>query len=143
MGRDISELASYMQALAVDLLADCAIAGIPCTVEDTGRDLAQQQINLAKGTSWTQSSKHLPQPPEGKSEAIDIVPKAILGKNDPGWDPGDPLWTQIGLIGENLGLEWGGRWTHLNNGHGDPGHFQYIHKPDLSVDLRSETVGDA
>lgn len=142
MGRDLSELASYFLPLAEDLLGKCDLAGIPCLIEDTGRTPSEQQMKLANGLSWTKLSKHLPQPPEGKSEAVDIVPKVIAGKNAPGWNPADPLWTQIGLIGESIGLFWGGRWTHLNGGTGDPGHFQYIHLPNNSEAVQDAAAGE-
>src|ERR1700687_1798490 len=131
MGKDLSELASYFLPLAQELLEDCASEGIPVVVVDTGRTPAEQQQKLAQGVSWTQRSKHEPQPPEGKSEAIDLCPTEYLPMQ--GWDPGGPLWAQLGAIGESLGLLWGGRWTHLNNGNGDPGHFQYVHRAPVSL----------
>ena len=127
MGKSLDEAASYAKPLFVQLLAECEAQGVPCRIEDVGRDEATQAQNLAKGVSWTTNSKHLPQPPEDKSEAIDIVPVEILNLNKKDWDPGNPVWAKIGLIGEGLGLFWGGRWTHINGGKGDPGHFQYIH----------------
>jgi D-alanyl-D-alanine carboxypeptidase-like protein len=126
MGKSLTELASYMQPLAQQLLDSCELAGIHCIIEDTGRTLSEQQVKLNQGTSLTQHSKHLPQPPEMKSEAIDIAPEVLISTKY--WSPSSPLWLRIGAIGENLGLFWGGRWTHMNNGFGDPGHFQYIHK---------------
>ena len=64
--------------------------------------------------------------PEMLSEAIDIVPLVILAENKSDWDPTNPVWQTIGQIGLAIGLEWGGRWKGLNNGLGDPSHFQYI-----------------
>lgn len=127
MGRELNELASYFRPLAQELLDGCELIGIPCRVVDTGRTETQQQINLIRGVSWTKHSKHLPQPPEELSEAIDIVPIAILELHKPNWDPDNPMWEKIGLVGEALGLEWGGRWTSINDGKGDPSHFQYKH----------------
>ncbi len=31
------------------------------------------------------------------------------------------LWRKVGVMGERLGLRWGGRWRHLF----DPGHFEW------------------
>lgn len=124
MGNSLDELASYFLPLAQALLTDCEGFGIPCRVIDTGRTFQQQEQKLAEGVSWTQNSKHLPQPPEEKSEAIDIAPEAILDEHKADWDPPNPLWEKIGKIGEALGLEWGGSWVH----NPDPSHFQYIHK---------------
>ena len=90
---------------------------------------------MAKGVSWVSSpekSMHLPQPPEGKSKAIDICPVAYL--NLPLWNPDGPFWKEIGAIGKSLGLVWGGDWIHLNNGTGDPWHFQAAPEPTTSVE---------
>jgi D-alanyl-D-alanine carboxypeptidase len=137
MGKSLDELASYMRVLAEELLARCVIAGLPLTVEDTGRDQATQEANLAAGRSWTLNSKHLPQPPENLSEAIDTVPTALLSVKYWGWhgtiDNSDPRWLQMGEIGEGLGLRWGGRWP-VNPPHSrpDPGHFQYQRPAEVS-----------
>jgi hypothetical protein len=129
MGNSLDELASYFRPQAQELLDDCATIGIPCRVVDTGRTPTEQEAKLAQGVSWTSHSKHEPQPPEGKSEAIDIVPEAILEEHKSDWDPSNPLWLKIGEIGERLGMEWGGRWVHVNGGKGDPSHFQYVPQP--------------
>ena len=107
----------------MSLLSACAKAGVPCRVIDTGRTPAEQLVKLQQGVSWTPRSKHEPQPPEGKSEAIDICPLAILQEHKADWDPTLSLWSQIGKIGEGLGLKWGGSW--ITNP--DPSHFEYIH----------------
>ena len=129
MGKDLSELASYMIPLATKLLGAAVAAGLDPVIEDTGRTPAEQQVKLAQNVSWTAHSKHLPQPPEGKSEAIDIVPRALMSVKYWGWNGtpanSDPRWLQLGTIGESLGLRWGGRFTHVP---GDPGHFEYIHE---------------
>lgn len=148
MGKDLSELASYVQPLCIQFEADCEAAGIPVTREDTGRDPATQQANIAAGRSWTLNSKHLPQPPEMKSEAFDEVPKVLAAMKQWGWygtvESSDPRWLQMGEIGERLGLEWGGRWPN-NPPHSrpDPGHFQYIHLPTrlAATYLRASTTG--
>ena len=93
-------------------------------VVDTGRTPSEQEVKLATKVSWTKRSHHLPQPPEGKSEAIDIVPIKILDEGDEEWDPSNKLWWQLGAVGESLGLAWGGRWKH----HPDPSHFEFRHK---------------
>lgn len=36
------------------------------------------------------------------------------------WDASDEVWQEMGRIGEELGLEWGGRWNTP-----DMPHFQY------------------
>lgn len=127
MGREITALASYMQPLAIALLQNAKDAGIDCMVVDTDRTPKEQTQKIIDHVSWTEHSKHEPQPPEMKSEAIDICPLVLLGTKF--WSPDSPLWQLLGPIGESLGLEWGGRWKHINNGKGDVSHFQYRHKP--------------
>jgi len=126
MGRDLSELASYMLPLAQDLLRAATDAGLDPVVEDTGRDEAEQQVKIATGVSWTTRSKHLPQPPEMKSEAIDVVPRACIALKYWGWngtiENSHPHWGKLIEIGEGLGLHCG---VHFPKP--DPGHFQYIH----------------
>jgi hypothetical protein len=129
MGRDILELASYMQPLCRRFLVDAIAAGIPVTLVDTGRTSAEQVQKLAQGVSWTRHSRHEPQPPEMKSEAFDVVPTAYIMLK--GWNPGGPAWKALGAIGEKLGLKWGGRFP-INQPYGDPGHFEWI-KPQAEV----------
>jgi hypothetical protein len=134
MGKDLSELASYMMPLASKLLGLAVAAGLDPVVEDTGRTQAEQAIKISQNVSWTSHSKHLPQPPEMKSEAIDIVPRALLALKYWGWngryDNSDPRWLQLCELGEGLGLECGGRWTHVP---ADPGHFQFVHQPAVTT----------
>lgn len=143
MGKSLQELASYMVPLAQQLLDQCAAAGLPLTIEDTGRDEATQTINIAAGRSWTPHSRHLPQPPEMKSEAIDCVPTALLTVKYWGWhgslENSDPLWRRMGEIGESIGLHWGGRWpTDPPHSRTDPGHFQFHHPAVLHPDLSTQ-----
>lgn len=121
MGINLDELASYMQPKAAQLLIACNKAGVSCRVVDTGRTAAQQIVKIQTGVSWVKKSKHEPQAPEMKSEAIDIVPFSILSEHKPDWDPGHPDWQKIGALGEALGLTWGGRWVH----NPDPSHFEW------------------
>jgi len=51
------------------------------------------------------------------SEAFDI---AILVNGKLNWDLDSPVWEIAGSIGENLGLEWAGRWERFREGP----HFQ-------------------
>jgi D-alanyl-D-alanine carboxypeptidase len=142
MGRSLEELDSLTEPMAQDLLDQCYAAGIPLTVEDTGRDPETQDADIAAGRSWTKNSLHLPQPPEGKARAIDCVPTALLAQKQWGWygtiENSDPRWKLMGEIGEGIGFEWGGRWPN-NPPHSrpDPGHFQ--NNPTTNV----EAVEDA
>lgn len=128
MGKDLDELASYMLPLAQDLISQANAAGLDVVIEDTGRTDTEQAQKIALGVSWTTRSKHLPQPPEMKSEAIDLVPRACLYLKYWGWngtiENSHEDWGKLIAIGESLGLLCGVRFPHP-----DPGHFQYIHNP--------------
>lgn len=126
MGRLISALASYVRQPALDFIAEATNAGIPLLIVDIDRTAKEQLVKIADHVSWTTHSKHEPQPPENLSEALDVVPTALLGTKF--WSPDHPLWQKLGPIGEKHGFEWGGRWKHINNGKGDVSHFQWIHK---------------
>lgn len=129
MGRDLNELASYFLPLAQALIDGCSAVGVPVRIITTGRTPAEQEEKLAQGVSWVSVSKHEPQPPEGKSEAIDVVPLSVLSEHKPDWDPTHPDWQVIGRIGKELGLRWGGDWTK----HPDMGHFEYVHEQVLNT----------
>ncbi len=120
--RSLEDLDGRFRPLADQLLAQSSAAGIPLRVINTLRTQAEQDHNILIGVSWTTHSLHLPQPPDGKSLAIDVCPAALL--HEKGWAPGAPEWQTIGVIGEALGLRWGGRWKKQL----DLGHFEMILK---------------
>ena len=132
MGNSLDELASYVRPLAQQVLDKGNAQGLDLIVEDTGRTETEQQLKLASGVSWTTRSKHLPQPPEGKSEAIDFVPRACIPLKYWGWngrvDNSHPSWGKLIAIVESLGLHSGVHFTHP-----DPGHAQYIHPTATST----------
>lgn len=121
MSRNLDDLDSRFRPLAEELLRECAKVGIHLLVVTTSRTLAEQTEAVKHGVSWTMKSKHLPQPPEGKSQAIDVVPHVLTTVK--GWGPGDPLWARVGLIGQGLGLKWG---VWIGGLHKDLGHFEYV-----------------
>lgn len=51
------------------------------------------------------------------AKAFDIVP-IVNGKPD--WESKDPIWQQLGDIGNSVGLNWAGRWAHMR----EYPHFQ-------------------
>lgn len=124
MSRALNDIDARFRPAVFEFLARCVEAKIPVLIVDTLRTAEEQTQNIKRGVSWTTNSKHLPQQPDGKSFAIDIVPyqQFILhGQNKLMWDSFDPVWLKIGEIGESLGMKWGGRWTKR-----DMGHFEYI-----------------
>ena len=123
MSRALDDLDSAFKPLAMELISRCTEAGIPVMIITTSRTLEEQAEALKNGFSSTMNGKHLPQSPEGKSKAIDICPFfefQLHGPDKLQWDSDDPIWTKIGLIGEKMGLRWGGRWKKPH----DPGHFE-------------------
>jgi len=127
MGKDINELASYMRPLVIELLKRATDAGIDPVVEDTGRTPEEQKGKLALHVSWTIRSRHLPQPPEELSEAIDIVPRACITMKFWGWN-GDvgsshPHWGILIGIGESLGLRCGVHFPSVQAPHSTSTHL--------------------
>ena len=123
MSRSLDDLSSRFRPTVFEFLARAAEAGIPLLIVDTLRTPAEQEANLAKGVSWTTNSMHLPQPPDNKSLAIDVVPYSLYqlaGPDKLAWDANNPVWQKLGAIGEKLGMSWGGRWKQR-----DMGHFQF------------------
>lgn len=84
-------------------------AGIPLQVTSSVRTSSQQSALVAAGRSRTNRSLHL----DGRAFDVDIH----------GWGRDEiPRWwfAQLGQLGVDLGLEWGGSFSGLY----DPGHFQ-------------------
>lgn len=122
MSRLLSDLAPEFQPIAYKLLALFTEAGIPTLIVDTLRTPAEQAANLASGASKTLNSRHL------TGHAIDVAPYEVYQLHGPDklqWNSSDPVWLKMGLIGESLGLVWGGRWKDANGKPWpDSGHFE-------------------
>ena len=124
--RDINDLQPHVAKLARELVKRCG-EELPIdrlAVTSTLRDLAYQSHLFAQGR--TAPGKIVTNARAGYSWhnfglAFDVVP-IVAGVAF--WDnrtkSGIQLWTDIGSIGEELGLEWGGRWTRFP----DMPHFQ-------------------
>lgn len=113
MSRQLNDLSKEFRPLAMELLARLTEANIPVKIIDTLRTPAEQAENIRKKVSWTLLSKHL------TGDAIDVCPYEVYihgGTNKLLWAP-SPIWTKVGLIGESLGLTWGGRWKVRDLGH--------------------------
>src|ERR1051325_1287509 len=121
MSRHLEGLDSRFRPLAEQLIEKCYQASIPVTVITTLRTLEEQKRAVDHGVSWTMHSKHLPQPPEGKSLAIDLCPADLIHEKN--WAPWSPLWGRIQEIGRGLGLKAG---VKINGVERDPGHFEFL-----------------
>lgn len=112
---DLSALHPYFRDKVMELIAICKSKGIELAVVETYRTVAKQNEYKKLGKIYTRSvggrSKHQ------YGLAVDVVP--VLD-SVPSWH-NEVVWRKIGLVGEKLGLRWGGRWRHPY----DPGHFEW------------------
>lgn len=112
--RRLDDLSDRFRPLAITFLARTVEASIPILIVETLRTAEEHAVNLRKGVSWTIHSKHL------DGDALDICPYQtwiLHGANKLQWDPTDPIWLQLGVLGESCGLAWGGRWKQKDLGH--------------------------
>jgi hypothetical protein len=112
---DLQALHPFFREKIIELTRLCQQAGITLAIVESYRTHAKQSEYYAMGKAYTAT-------PGGKSRhqyglAVDIVPvvDSVAVWNSP------KLWRKIGLLGERLGLTWGGRWRVLY----DPGHFEW------------------
>lgn len=112
---DVNALHPYFRDRILDLIEQCKAKGIELAFVETYRTHAKQNEYKSMGKKYTRSGG-------GKSKhqyglAVDVVP---IVDGEAQWD-NLALWRKIGVIGEKLGLRWGGRWRHPY----DPGHFEW------------------
>ena len=112
---DLSSLHPYFRDQIIKLINTCHKKGIELAIVETFRTKAKQSEYYSMGREYTLTRG-------GKSRhqyglAVDVVP-VVNGK--PQWD-NKYLWKKIGIVGESLGLRWGGRWRSIY----DPAHFEW------------------
>lgn len=125
MTTSLDSLDPVFRPLAVTFLARLVEARIPVVIINTLRTPEEQADAVKRGVSWVAHSKH------EDGLAIDVAPLEtylLHGSNKIQWNAADPIWLQIGRIGEAVGLRWGGRWTKTP----DLGHFEYV-TPQMGV----------
>jgi len=112
---DLNALHPYFRDRVSALIAACKAKGIEIAVVETYRTHAKQHEYKTMGKGYTNSGA-------GKSKhqyglAVDVVPvvKGVAVWNN------TILWRKVGMMGERLGLRWGGRWRRPY----DPGHFEW------------------
>ena len=112
---DLNSLHPYFRDQIIQLLNACKSQGIELEIVEAFRTHAKQGEYFGMGRKYTRSlggqSKHQ------YGVAIDVVP---MVDDVPQWD-NQHLWKKIGMIGEKLGLRWGGRWRAPY----DPAHFEW------------------
>lgn len=135
--RDPKALTSDTYQKFLAFKAKMEAKGIGFILTCTTRTQAEQDDLWAIGrtkpgrkVTWTRKSNHI------KGTAFDIC---ILVHGKPLWNPnldadrdGVPEYTEAGLIGESVGLKWGGRFmktdqsTGLRHPNPDAPHFENI-----------------
>jgi len=83
--------------------------GVDLIITEGRRSIERQRQLMNRGASLTLDSRHL------TGDAFDIDLHGVSPDNVP-----QVVWDFAGLIGELLGLRWGGRWPTLR----DFRHFQ-------------------
>lgn len=114
--RDAKHCHPDLQPLLLRWLHLATHANLSPLVTCTYRPQSEQDALYEQGRSkpgkvvtWTRKSNHsftLKGAPA--SLAFDFVP-LYVGK--PVWNAKDPSWLKLAEIAEQLGLQWGGRWT--------------------------------
>jgi D-alanyl-D-alanine carboxypeptidase len=112
---DLQALHPYFRDQITELIRICKSKGIELAIVESFRTSSKQNEYKSMGKKYTRSkggrSKHQ------YGLAIDVVPIVDSAAQ---WH-NKALWKKIGVVGEQLGLRWGGRWRHLY----DPGHFEW------------------
>lgn len=120
--RDLEYLHPTIKRKASLLLQKCDESGVPIIITETLRTEARQNDLYAQGRSgprrnWKRvTNARYPQSLHSWGLAFDF---AVLIDGKINWQRVD-LYNQVGHLGENLGLEWGGRWRTS----ADRPHFQ-------------------
>ena len=117
MSRALSDLEPVIEQMAHRLIGAAATIGMELYVVHTFRTIEEQDAIYAKGR--TAPGDVVTNVKGGASYhnyglAFDVAFEDEYGK--PVWDG---PWDLLGRLGEQIGLEWGGRWTKP-----DMGHFQ-------------------
>lgn len=112
---DVQALHPYLRDRILKLISICQSKGIELAIVESYRTRAKQAEYFGMGRKYTRSaggqSKHQ------YGLAVDVVPMIDSVAQ---WD-NKVLWRKVGVIGESLGLRWGGRWRHPY----DPAHFEW------------------
>ncbi len=124
--RSLFDLQPHVEVKARGLIERCAEAGVDIIVTSTLRDFEAQQALYDQGRTTPGDIVTKSKPGYSAHNyglAFDVVP---LRSGKPVWgtkaEEDKLLWQKVGVLGESLGLEWGGRWKNLL----DYPHFQML-----------------
>lgn len=123
MSRLVTDLDPEVRDKALELQRLCALRGKNIKFTQTYRTPEEQAALYAKGR--TAPGPIVTHAPPGYSwhefrcafdvAEADATPYDMgapgISAEDEGW------WEEVGMIGESLGLEWGGRWKHPDRPH--------------------------
>ena len=115
MINDLKSLHPFFRDKIIELIAECKEKGIELAIVKTYRTHAKQHEYKTMGKRYTNSKAGQSRHQYGL--AVDVVP---IVDSVAVWD-NTLLWKKIGIVGEKLGLRWGGRWRNPY----DPGHFEW------------------
>lgn len=131
MSRAIEDLQPDLQVMARELLARCEAVGIPLVVTQTLRTFEEQQALYDQGR--TKPGKIVTNAKAGESPHNFGLAFDVAFKTPGGGVTWDGPWQQVGGIGANIGLSWGGRWK----GFKDFPHFEVknwkTRKPEVAT----------
>lgn len=137
VSRKVDDLVFPVKKRALNFIHACKEAGIDLLVTCTLRDAEAQDLLYAQGrtapgrkVTWARGGESFHQ----YGVALDVVPlrlgKPVWGlqgnglDDDPSDDETDDLelWQRVGLVGEECGLSWAGRWPKKKR---EFPHFQF------------------
>jgi peptidoglycan LD-endopeptidase CwlK len=127
--RSLEDLHPAMQPLARELIARAASAAIPLKITCTLQSMEEQAKLYAQGRGLPGNIVTYARPGYSFHNfglALDVVPTALI--NLPLWgetagyrDDAHAMWDQLGSIGVDLGLTWGGEFARFK----DRPHFEW------------------
>lgn len=127
MSRRLEDLHPVVATLARKLLFNAQEACVPVMITQTLRSMDEQATLYARGRTAPGRIVTYAKPGQSYHNyglAFDV---AILKDGTPTWDTKVDVndnevedYLEVGLLGEKLGLTWGGRWRFV-----DLPHFQY------------------
>lgn len=134
MSRDVTDLLPAARERAEAMLVATEQAGYPVFITSTLRTFHEQDELHAQGR--TTSGSIVTNARGGESRHNHGLAFDVAFVRPAGEDIFDGPWDQIGAIGRDLGLEWGGDWT----GFVDRPHFQVPSPYDVGV-LKAAATG--
>lgn len=119
--RVLSGLMPELKPLAQKLVETLAQQGINVVLTNGLRTMEEQEKLYQQGRTTKGGVVTNARPGNSKHNYGAAVDVAIINdKGQPSWPDDNELWEKIGIVGESLGLRWGGRWK----GFTDRPHFE-------------------